>query len=177
MVRSGKEHHTKNELKEHVLAPNEKIYVPVYNKRIKDNFVDFIQEHESVLIPGYVFIETDDDKGFEDRFLAAGRNHKIFSSGRILKNKDDNNILRLSDDEERVFKSLMEGGENVGPSYGYLIDDRVVVTDGPLKGREGDIVKLDRVHDKVILRMAIGGDEMKVKFVFHDISRKKKEDE
>ena len=91
------------------------------------------------LFPGYIFIESDGDLDPASR--DAVRSSSYFY--RFLKSNKE--ITPLADHDLRVLHHFMDFGEKAGASRVYFDkDQRIVVADGPLKGLEGNIIKVDR---------------------------------
>lgn len=93
---------------------------------------------EELLTPGYVYL-TASMLDIED---IARKIRMAPAFSRVL--SQDGKIIPLSADEERWICALTGASHVVEPSYGYVEGDRVTITDGPLKGIESSIKKIDR---------------------------------
>ena len=90
------------------------------------------------LFPGYLFVETTEIQHVSERLAS------IPAFTRLL-GKSDERIIPLSQDEVAWLTALMEPLDKVVEmSVGVIEGDRVIVTDGPLVGREALISKIDR---------------------------------
>ena len=103
------------------------------------------------LFPGYLFIATEN---ILDVSEALGR---IPAFTRLL-GKSDESVIPLSPDEVAWLTALMEPLEKVVElSTGVIEGDKVVVLDGPLKGHEALISKIDRHKRCAYLDMRMFG--------------------
>lgn len=130
----------------------ERCFIPYYEekKRIRGEWT--IQK--KVLFPGYVFVITDKlDELYQSLKEVIGLT-KLIGTGQ--------EIVPLTD-EEREFL-LGFGGEEqvVEMSEGIIAGSKIIVTKGPLIGKEGYITKIDRHKRKAWLEMKIFGREQKV---------------
>jgi len=96
---------------------------------------------EEILFKGYVFMITDQ---VDDLFNEL---KKIPDLTKLLGN-DGENIYPIRK-EEAMFLTRFGGKDHsVDFSYGYIEGDRIIITQGPLMGQEGSIIKIDR-HKRV----------------------------
>lgn len=95
------------------------------------------ERHEEMLVPGYLFIECDDAGKVADEL------RRVPAFTRLLGN--DDRFIPLNVDETIWFNTFMSRNQRtIRMSEGAIEGERVVVTNGPLVGHEGDIVKVDR---------------------------------
>ena len=91
------------------------------------------------VFPGYVFIE-----------LNNSINQEIFSIVRHTPNfyrflRSNQDVRELSGNDLEIVKHFLDFGETAKESIVFFNDqDRIVVTKGPLKGLEGNIIKVDK---------------------------------
>ena len=101
------------------------------------------------IFPGYLFLEADE---IDAETFQEFRHIHFFN--RFL--KADNKISPLPLDEARKIYDLAKYGRILGRSKViYNEDDRIVVIDGPMKGFEGQIVKVDRRKKRAKIRLSI----------------------
>lgn len=93
-------------------------------------------KEKRILFPGYVFMVTDRIKELSTEL------NKVTGFTKVLGDKDF--LVPLSQAETALLKRL--GGENqvVEMSIGVIEYDRVIINQGPMKGLEGCIRKIDR---------------------------------
>lgn len=103
------------------------------------------------LFPGYLFITTDDVLRVSERL------RRVPEFTRLL-GKSDDKVLPLSPDEVSWLNALLEPvSKTVEMSAGVIEGDRVVVTEGPLVGREALISKINRYKRVAYLDMRMFG--------------------
>lgn len=108
------------------------------------------------LFPGYIFIETNESAYAFQQFY-----HKVLQPlegvVKVLKHKEETEALWP---EEKAFISALINKENVvETSIGLKVDDKVIITDGPLVGKESQIVKIDRHKRLAYLQFELFGQE------------------
>ena len=90
--------------------------------------------------PDFVFLESKD----RDRLV---RELKTLPSMRKLLG-DSSPLIPLGQEEEQFLQSLWGAGHHLGMSRGYIRDGQTFVTEGPLRGKERLIRRIDR-HKRV----------------------------
>ncbi len=91
-----------------------------------------------LVFPGYLFLETDDPDGAHARLRRAPVLMRMLASA-------GDEFLPLSDEEIDWIRALVAPETHVVEmSEGFIEGDKVVVTSGPLGGREAQISKIDR---------------------------------
>jgi transcriptional antiterminator NusG len=112
------------------------------------------------LFPGYLFWEG--DTIFPDLYWTLRR---VPGFLRFLKSNQD--IEALSGEPLRLIRHFLNFGEVVHPSRVYFDENnRIRVTQGPLKGMEGLIVKIDRRKQRAKVRLNLYEDSFLVDFGF-----------
>lgn len=103
------------------------------------------------LFPGYLFVETDNIQHVMERLA------RIPALTRLL-GVSDERVIPLSQDEVAWLTALMKPLDKVVEmSVGVIEGDQVIVTDGPLKGHEALISKIDRHKRLAFLDMRMFG--------------------
>lgn len=103
------------------------------------------------LFPGYLFVLTDDIQSLSERLA------RVPAFTRLL-GKSDERIIPLSQDEVAWLTALMEPTQKVVEmSAGVIEGDKVTVTEGPLKGHEALISRIDRHKRCAYLDMRMFG--------------------
>jgi len=101
------------------------------------------------VFPGYLFLEAEN---IDPDTFQEFRHIHFFS--RFL--KADETIYPLPFDEAKKIYELAKYGRIIGRSkVVYNEDDRIVVIDGPMKGFEGQIVKVDRRKKRAKIRLSL----------------------
>ena len=74
----------------------------------------------------------------------------------------DRDILTLSPAEEELMRKLGDEEHVTRMSYGIIEGDKITVTDGPLKGLEGLIRRIDRHKRQCIVETEMFGQRSKM---------------
>lgn len=104
---------------------------------------------DRILFPGYLFIETDDA---ETVFFYL---KKLPQYAKLLRAGED--FIPVAPEEEAWLRKLMKNGETVEISVGMIANQTIRVTEGPLRGMEGFIRRVDRHKRKAWLRLEMFG--------------------
>jgi len=101
------------------------------------------------LFPGYVFIKT---------CMSYELYNDIKRLPRFLKFlKDEAEPAEVREEEIKIILSLVGDSDIVGFSTGIKIGGKVKIIDGPLKGFEGLIEKIDKRKGRVKVRLNVSG--------------------
>jgi len=119
------------------------------------------------LFPGYIFLET-------DRILDADSCMQMRKSEyfyRFLKNNQS--ITPLDNNDLKILLHFMDFGEKAGPSKVYFDENqRIIVTEGPLKGLEGFIIKVDKRKKRAKIRINFEDSPIVMDLAFDLLSKK-----
>lgn len=163
-VRTGTEEsirlQCRNKISEAVL---ERCFIPYYEEKRRIRGEWTLQK--KVLFPGYVFVITDElDELYQSLKNVIGLT-KLIGTGQ--------EIVPLTE-EEREF--LLEfGGEDqiVEMSEGIIADSKIIVTKGPLIGKEGYIKRIDRHKRKAWLEIKMFGRKQMVEVGVEIVEKRK----
>jgi transcriptional antiterminator NusG len=134
-----------------LLKTHPEFVVRVLKKRLMVRKGGKVAPSVSILFPGYVFLESAEDAIDADA-IHAMRTTKGFY--RILPETKDAKPLDPKDSE--IVRRFSSFGKELGISLvRFDENDRIVVAEGPLKGLEGQIVKIDRRKKRAKIRMDI----------------------
>lgn len=133
-VLSGYELRVADECRERIIRPDEEVFVPTYERKMK--LRGEYQIVESKLFPGYVFLSTDDVTDFHIRLRKIEKLTKILKTGDVF--------TPLNKDEEEWLRVVGGKDHRVTFSVGFIEGDKVVITSGALKGWSGMIKKINR---------------------------------
>lgn len=117
----------------------DKCFVPMA-KRLKQ-YKGSWHEHEYVLFPGYLFVITKDINEFNQKLKAIPEFTKLLGN-------DGKGILPLIKQDIDLIRRFINDDCLMEMSTGYIVNDRVKISSGPLMGYEGNIKKVDR-HKRV----------------------------
>ena len=117
----------------------------------------------ATIFPGYIFIEAVEIGAGEYKILKG-----VPGFSRFLKSNQD--IRRLPAAEARVLARLMSLGEVVKKTLvSFDENNRIQIVEGPLKGMEGRIVKVDRRKGRAKVKLDLYEEAFLVDFGFQDL--------
>lgn len=152
-VRTGTEENIRLQCRSNIPeAVLSRCFIPYYEekKRIQGEWT--IQK--KVLFPGYVFVITENlEKLFEALKGVIGLT-KLIGTG--------DEIVPLTEEEQEFLEGFGGDDQIVKMSEGIIEGDWIIVTRGPLCGKEGMIQKIDRHKRKAWLEMKMFGREQRV---------------
>lgn len=94
---------------------------------------------EKVTFPGYFFIDSDDPKALEELLL---RIPSVVTPVRI-----GGGFYPINREEEVILQRMMDENDLIRASVGNVVDGKLIVDKGPLKGLEDRVRKINR-HDR-----------------------------
>lgn len=114
-------------------------FVPKYEqkKRYKGKWHNITK----VLFPGYIFIVTDNVVNLFKELERIPKLTKILGY-------EDEDFIALKESDVRFMKRFQNDKHIVKLSVGNIIGDDIVINEGPLKGFEGKIKRIDR-HKRI----------------------------
>jgi transcriptional antiterminator NusG len=123
------------------------------------------------VFPGYVFMETEELTGHE-RWLVRHTEGYY----RFLKSSYD--PTPLTDVDKRLLLHFISFGEYADISkVSFDENDRIVVLEGPMKGLEGSIVKVDRRRGRAKIALDLFKNGFLVDFSFEVVEKAKAKEE
>lgn len=96
---------------------------------------------DDILFAGYIFIESDSDSKTLEKLL--WRMPNVVSPVRI-----GGDFNALNKEEEQYLRQLMDEYNCIAMSYGYIVDDQLMIYKGPLSGKSDMVKKIDR-HKRI----------------------------
>jgi transcriptional antiterminator NusG len=124
-----------------------------------------VKRAEVPVFPGYIFLEGD--------AITAETYQKLRRLPHFLRFLPDNEDIRpLSSEDKRVVAQLVSHGEVVQPSrVTFDANSRILVLEGPLKGLEGRITKVDRRKGRAKVKLDLYDDSFEVDFAFESMEK------
>lgn len=166
-VLSGEEHRIVQQCKRQIATIYYKdFFVPLYIQ--KRRYQGQWHEEQKILFPGYVFIDTENMEPLVKELS------KISGLTKLLRNADE--IASITKEEQHYLMDMMDDNFVVQISIGYLIGDKICITEGALKNYSGYISKIDRHRRTAELMVNFFGRQTKVQ-VGLEVIKKMTEDE
>ncbi len=153
-VKTGKEYkvvqYLKDRLDQNVFMP----FVPLEERLFKT--AGKVKRELKPLFPGYVFIETDlPSKEFIKRTSIL-----IHTSLDIIcLLRYSNTEVAMRESERQMLLSICNDERCIESSIGIIKGDRIYITDGPLKGKESIVCKINRHTRRAIIKLGFLGEE------------------
>lgn len=129
----------------------ERSFIP-YSEQMKRYHGQWHKEKKP-LFPGYVFLISPDK---EQLFLQL---KQVMGLTKLLGTGDE--IVPLTEEEIRFLLEFGSEEQIVAMSEGIIENDQVLITRGPLKGREGLIKRIDRHKRRAYLEIGMFGRTLK----------------
>jgi transcriptional antiterminator NusG len=122
------------------------------------------------LFSGYIFIESEEID--TELYRLAKKTPDFF---RFL--KDNHHIVPLTDKDLDIIRHFESFGEVAEPSKVFFDEsDQIVVREGPLKGIEGSIVKVDKRKRRAKVQVVFSDTNFLLDLAFEVIEKDKKEE-
>ncbi len=93
-----------------------------------------------LLFPHYLFLESRNEDKLREELRQYSQVLSVF--------ENDGKLVRVEPEEEKLLRMLCGSGHHSRMSRGYIRNGQTVVTEGPLRGRENLIRKIDR-HKRI----------------------------
>lgn len=131
----------------------EKSFLPYFEemKRYQGTW----HKEQKLLFPGYVFLISGDPKQLYQKLK------RVIGLTKLLKTGDQ--IIALTDAEIQFLLKFGGKEQLVKMSTGFMEKDQVTILEGPLKGMEGYIKKIDRHRREASLKLPMFGRILDVK--------------
>lgn len=121
-----------------VLLPGEDVFTILSERMVKER--GEWKKKEEPAFQKYIFAETEDTNGFRIRLRNVQELAKMLGV--------DDSIVPIYPEEQEMLQRL--GGEEhvIRYSEGYMLGEKLIVTEGPMKGMEGYVKWVDR-HQRI----------------------------
>ena len=150
-VLTGKEEYVIYFLKKWFLTDEDKAFSP--DCELEKKFRGDVSYVTRRLMPGYVFIQTDDPINLYTRLDIAKEHHFFQTMTKFLRSEQV--VMPLQDKEEHLLLSLFDENYHTGISQGTIKAGKLRILSGPLMGMEERITKIDRHKKTATLSMQI----------------------
>lgn len=107
-----------------------------------------------VMYPGYVLLIT--NMTLTELYNRTSELVKRFRTiYKLLGVENENyNYSTISDQEKETLLSVLDENYILRKSIGFIVNDKIIITDGPFAGKEGMIIKVDRHQRKAYIRLS-----------------------
>lgn len=151
-VRTGKEHKVEQLLKE-IMATEFTPFVPLIEKLFRSGGT--VNREIKLLFPSYVFIKSElSCLEFIKSMSSIMYTHRDIV--RVLRYGDSEIAMR--DNEKKILFNLCNDEHCIEASKGIIVGDRVYVQEGPLKGWESKLKKVNRHKREAWIEIEFMGD-------------------
>lgn len=140
-VETGKEEYIKELIDSFNLDYVESVFIPKV-KRVK-NFKGIKKLVDVVMFKGYVIVDCLDPKALYIKLSTIPSLTKLLGKERDM-------FFPIYDEEVKFLNLILNEKKEVEVSVGYIINEQIVITEGPLAGNEAIIKRIDR-HKKTAL--------------------------
>ena len=130
----------------------EKCFIPYYEEKKKYDGQWHV--NTKVLFPGYVFLVSEQVDGLKEQL------HRVLGLSKLIGTGEE--IIPLSEDEVKLLEKLGKKEQVVEMSVGVIENDCVKILEGPLRGMEGCIRKIDRHKRKAWIEVEMFGRSMEM---------------
>jgi transcriptional antiterminator NusG len=123
------------------LYPEKPLALHFLQKELPRRKLGIIRKKTSALLPGYIFVELMENRSIREYYWELRRTPNFFRF--LVSNRD---IRPLAGNELDVIRYLLERTSPVAGISRVKFDEnsRIMVLEGPLKGFEGRIIKVDK---------------------------------
>lgn len=136
-----------------ILVPTEKVYTIKNGKKtIK----------EKTLFPGYIYVESDDNKMSQDMWHHIRQVHGVLGFLGILSNAEVMKLLGKADE-------MLDAGEKMAEPF--IINEDVKITDGPFNDFIGTIEEINNEKKKLKVVVKIFGRKTPVEVSFMQVDK------
>ena len=152
-VRSRQEDQVLNEIKAVTKDYDAEIFLPKYETKRKFN--GQWKRMEQILFPGYLFLITDKVQPVYENL------RKIPSLTKVLKTGDE--FVPLNIEEIEFLKTFGKEDHVVRMSEGFIENENIIITTGPMKDWTGPIKKINRHKREAVIEVPFFGRVVEVK--------------
>lgn len=161
-VRTGREEETISMVRQYTADSHMgECFLPRYEQKKK--YAGAWHIVQALLFPGYVFVETDEIEKFYIGLKQVPSLTKVLGTGERW--------TSIIDQDLKVLEKLLNKRRLVEMSTGCIEGDQVVIVDGPLKGLETVVRKINRHKKTALVEMHMFGRRQDVAVGLEIVSR------
>lgn len=163
-VATGKEESVRQVCKKYLAEESYMDIFIIRFNRAKRYFGKWHRECE-IMFPGYLFIDTENPRDVYEELKQVPEITKLLG-------RDAEEFQPIEQHKENMFKQLLNIDYEIDISKGIILGDKVIVTEGPLKGNEGMIRKINRHKRIAVLSLEMFGQSTDVTVGLEIIDKK-----
>lgn len=151
-VQTRRETEIAGRCRDKIMRPDEDVFVILRERMYRTE-----RGREKILVPvfpGYVFVETGDIDDFRIRLYEIKTMTKVLRAGE--------ETVPVYPEEEAFLRKISGEDHIIRFSGGYEIGKKLTVTEGPLKGYEGRVKRIDRHKKYAVLEVSLMGQTVDV---------------
>lgn len=118
-----------------------------------------MQHISKKMFPGYVLISTELNENIYHLLKKIPRCYRILQPGNHFNKENAFDYCRIKDEEITPLIMLLGEGDTIEYSHIYIVNSKVFVNSGPLKGMEGIIKKIDKRKNRAKILLNFLGTE------------------
>ena len=163
MVKTGGEEEFRNAAEEKLASEGDDSKLYFFKKQMRTRGGS---DYKEPLFPGYIFMETKEllRSSVEQLKKVKGFYHFLFDNAAPQK---------LQGNDLEYFFAFRQNGEVLGLSKAKFDENqRIIIIDGPLKGFEGKIIRVNRRCKRVTVEIDMFGYNKKVDLCYSDVGAK-----
>lgn len=171
-VQTGSEYKVEKFLKKQLSTYNSVPFIPLQEILFKKSGV--VKKEISPLFPGYVFVESE---LCEKTFLKviSSTIKRMSNVVGLLKYSDTE--IAMKENERQTLLKLFNSDYCIESSYGIIEGERIHIIDGPLKGFESTVRKVNRHKRLAQIEMEIMGDVRLISVALKVVEKVTKDDD
>ena len=110
------------------------MFVPMYIRKI--HFKKEWHDIRKTLFPGYFFVDTENIEPVLEQLAKVERFTKVLRKAEA--------VSPVTEEEQTFLQNMMDESHTVQCSVGFIVGEKICITDGPLRNHYGLIKKIDR---------------------------------
>lgn len=147
-VKTGKEEKTVLMIEQHTAGKcSGNCFIPKFERKKK--YAGIWNLEQRILFPGYVFVDTDEIEAFYLALKNVPELTKVLGNGELWTAVDKADL--------QILHRLLDKEHLVRMSQGIILGRQIVIQNGPLKGMEAVIRKVDRHRRTAVVELQMFG--------------------
>lgn len=130
------------------------VFYPLYESSYKKGGVRQIRTQ--VLFPGYLFLDTDNVTGLEERLKDMTEFQHLLSTGKVC--------TPVGQEEKDFLEKHTTSGHTMCMSRGYMVGREVTITEGAFASYRGELKYVDRHNRYGVMTVRLGQRDVDMQF-------------